>query len=224
MGNGVLYTFMATEILFVIGGVLLIVLSITTKAASNAKQNIDTIANTLLLPQRLLTAATVNGVLVLVTFLLSIPSVAAPTNRSFLKVHGYAVILCAVFTLILGVQVWYATLKTGANLANVFANQTSETQSLLQQRFDCCGYRNATSPPFVRDSTCTNVLVAAYLQGCVGPFSSHANSLLSAVFTAGFAIVGIDIILLLGIASLLKDRKDRERYALIDAKAGFSPI
>lgn len=55
MGNGVLYTFMATEILFVIGGVLLIVLSITTKAASNAKQNIDTIANTLLLPQRLLT-------------------------------------------------------------------------------------------------------------------------------------------------------------------------
>lgn len=55
MGNGVLYTFLATEVLFIIGGVLLLVLSVTTKAASNAKQNIDTIANTLLLPQPLLT-------------------------------------------------------------------------------------------------------------------------------------------------------------------------
>jgi len=62
------------------------------------------------------------------------------------------------------------------------------------------------------------------LQGCIGPFSSFANELNSQVFTADFGIVAIDVILLLGIACLLKDRKEKERYALIDAKAGFGPI
>jgi hypothetical protein len=94
----------------------------------------------------------------------------------------------------------------------------------LQQRFKCCGYTNATTPPFIPDNVCTNQLVAANLQGCVGPFSSFANDLLSKVFTADFAIVAVDVTLLLGIACLLKDRKEKERYALIDAKTGFGPI
>lgn len=44
------------------------------------------------------------------------------------------------------------------------------------------------------------------------------------IFTADFGIVAIDVILILGIACLLKDRKEKERYALIDAKTGFGPI
>jgi len=106
----------------------------------------------------------------------------------------------------------------------VWGRQPTATQSLLQQRFNCCGYWNATSPPFVVDGVCTNGLVAASLQGCIGPFSVFANSLNSLLFTADFGIVAVDVLLLLAVACLVKDRKEKERYALIDAKVGFGPI
>jgi hypothetical protein len=172
----------------------------------------------------LIPAALVNAVLVFLTFLLCIPSITVPTNRLFLKIHGYAVVICAIFTLVLGLEIWFETLNTRADLLNVWGNQTTEIQSLLQQRFKCCGYLNATTPPFITDKVCTDPLVATNLQGCVGPFSSFANSLLSQVFTADFGIVAIDVILALGIACLLKDRKEKERYKLIDAKIGSTPI
>jgi hypothetical protein len=71
---------------------------------------------------------------------------------------------------------------------------------------------------------CTNGLVAASLMGCIVPFSVFANSLNSLLFTADFGIVAVDVFLLLAVACLVKDRKEKERYALIDAKVGFGPI
>lgn len=169
-------------------------------------------------------AAIANAVIIFLAFLVCIPALTNPTNRLWLKLHAYAVTLSAVFTLVLGLEIWFQTLNTGANLATLWAQQTIENQSLLQQRFLCCGYRNATTPPFIPDNICTNSLVAANLQGCVGPFSQFANSLLSLVFTADFGIVAIDAMLLLSTACLLKDRKEKARYKLIDAKTGFAPI
>lgn len=57
-------------------------------------------------------------------------------------------------------------------------------------QFDCCGYINSTFPPFQQDSVCTNPLVAAQKQGCVGPFATFANIFLDFIFTADFGIVG----------------------------------
>ena len=71
----------------------------------------------------------------------------------------------------------------------------------------------------MQDSTCTNSLVAASLQGCVTPFSNFANNFLDIVFTAAFGIAVLDILLLLSVACLFKDRKERERFKLIDAKS-----
>jgi hypothetical protein len=241
MENAVLFAFMGFEALFVFGGILMLVIAIITKGAINGKQTAETAANTLLLSQGPLTgirifqypvfnaltflsAAIVNAVFIFVTFVLCIPSIVARANRTFLKIHGYAVFLCAIFTLVIGLEIWFQTLNTRANLSNVWGNQTTEMQSLLQQRFNCCGYWNATAPPFIQDNVCVNALVAANLQGCIGPFSSFANSLNSRVFTADFAIVAVDVMLILGIACLSKDRKEKERYALIDAKVGFGPI
>lgn len=239
---------MGLEALFVVGGILLLVIAVVTRAALNSNQTTDNVANNLLLSQGPLTgncdqnlpfssppssilsanhslpAAIVNAVFVFVAFLLCIPSLAIPKNRTFLKIHGYTVVVCAIFTLILGLNIWFQTLRTRANLATVWGDQPTETQSLLQQRFNCCGYKNATTPPFIPDNVCTDTLVAANLQGCVGPFSTFANDLLRKVFTADFGIVAIDVVLLLGIACLVKDRKEKERYALIDAKTGFAPI
>ncbi|KAL9106991.1 MAG: hypothetical protein Q9227_008027 [Pyrenula ochraceoflavens] len=169
-------------------------------------------------------AAIVNAIFIFATFLLSIPALLSATNRLMLKIHGYAVIVCGIFTMILGLVVWFETLKTRANLSRVWARQSSPMQSLLQQQFNCCGYMNATSPPFVTDQTCTNPLVAANKGGCVGPFSSFANQYLDVIFTADFGIVAVDACLLLCVACLLKVRKEMERFKLIDEKVGYVSI
>jgi hypothetical protein len=144
---------------------------------------------------------------------------ASTNHRSILRFHGYAVVFCALFTMSIGLVIWFDTLKTRSNMGALWARQTPHVQSLLQQKFQCCGYLSATSPPFILDNTCTNSLVAASLQGCVTPFSNFANIYLDVVFTALFGIAALDVMLLLSVASLFKDRKERERFKLIDAKS-----
>jgi hypothetical protein len=68
---------------------------------------------------------------------------------------------------------------------------------------------------------CSNGLLAAQLDGCVGPLSNYANTYLDYVFTAVFGIVGIDVLAVLALAMLLKDRKEKERYRHIDEKLGL---
>jgi hypothetical protein len=87
-------------------------------------------------------------------------------------------------------------------------------------QFNCCGYANSTSPPFVTDTTCPSALVAAAQVGCVSPFSKYANNFLDVIFTGAFGIVGIDVLVILATAILLKDRKEKERYRGIDEKSG----
>jgi hypothetical protein len=141
--------------------------------------------------------------------------------RSWLKIHGYLVTVCGLFSLVIGLNLWFDTLKTRSHLSDVWASQSSAVQSLLQQELKCCGYLNSNSPPFVTDTTCTNALQAAQLSGCVGPFSSFANDFLDMVFTAAFGVVGLDVALVLSVAMLLKDRKERARYRHIDEKNGM---
>jgi hypothetical protein len=137
------------------------------------------------------TAAIANAIIVFITFLTSLPALLMPTTRAWLKVHGYLVVVCALMSLVIGLELWFDTLKTRSNLSTVWALQTPAVQSLLQQKLQCCGYLSSTSPPFVTDSVCTNALVAAQLSGCVGRFSSFANNFLDLVFTAVFGVVGM---------------------------------
>lgn len=71
------------------------------------------------------------------------------------------------------------------------------------------------------DSTCPNKLIAQQQLGCVGPFSNFANGFLDIIFTAAFGIVGLDVILLLCVAMLIKRREELERYRHIDEKIAF---
>ena len=211
-------------------------------------------------------AGIVNAGLIFFTFLLSLPAMILPDNRRWLKIHGWLVVVCALFTLVLGLDIWFHTLKTRAYLNVIWDDQSPEIQSMLQRsvcstytyppihiigkransamiiQFDCCGYLNSTFPPFQVDETCPTPLIAAQKQGCVGPFSDHANSYLDLIFTADFGIVGeliypcargnrglmtvpaIDVVLLLCVAIVLKDRKEQHRYRLIDAKNGVGRI
>jgi protein-S-isoprenylcysteine O-methyltransferase Ste14 len=80
-----------------------------------------------------LVAAIGNAVLIFVTFLVSVPAMVMPMTRGWLKLHGYMVVVCAVFTLILGLSIWFETLKTRSRLGTIWNNQPAATQSLIQQ-------------------------------------------------------------------------------------------
>ena len=70
--------------------------------------------------------------MVFVTFLISVPAMIMPMARGWLKFHGYTVVVCALFTLVIGLDIWFDTLMTRKNLSIVW-NEQPATQSLLQQ-------------------------------------------------------------------------------------------
>ncbi|TAQ88954.1 hypothetical protein B7494_g2729 [Chlorociboria aeruginascens] len=220
MKDGILWSYIVVNFLFVASGGLLIAFALTTKSENAQQQTVKTVARDLLLMRCPLNGAIGNAVVVFVTFLISLPAMMMPTTRGWLKLHGFMTVVCALFTLVLGLEIWFDTLKTRANLSVTWNLQTSATQSLLQQELGCCGYQNSTSPPFVVDSTCPTAAVAATIVGCVTPFSKLANNFLDEIFTGAFGIVGIDVALVLMTTMLLKDRKEKARYRVIDEKNG----
>ena len=163
-------------------------------------------------------AAIANAVFVFATFLLTVPGIVMRKSRGWLKISGYLVVLCALFTMIIGLTLWFDTLKTRRNLSDIWDQQDVSVQSLLQTKFNCCGYANSTSPPFVVDNTCPTTVIASSKLGCVSLFSSFANGFLDVIFTGAFGIVGVDVLFVLATAILLKDRKEQERYRHIDEK------
>jgi hypothetical protein len=79
-------------------------------------------------------AGVVNAIFIFVTFLLSLPAMFLPTNRGWLRTQGWLVVVCATFTLGLGLAIWVETLETRRNLSNLWGRETPLIQSLLQQK------------------------------------------------------------------------------------------
>ena len=179
--------------------------------------------------------------MIFVTFLLSIPGIITPT-RSWLKFNALLATSCGIFSLVLGLFLWILTLKTKEAFGPVWSTQTSQVQDLMQTavslppegvgmrwlfwamltrgQFGCCGYLNSTSPAFVTDPTCPSPAAAALMRGCATPIASFANVFVDDIFTGVFGMVGVDVVLIMAIACLLKERKERERYRHIDEKSG----
>ena len=79
------------------------------------------------------TASIGNAILIFITFLIAVPGIIIPTTRGWLKLHGFMVVVCAMFTLVIGLDIWFETLKTRDNLSQIWNQQPSSVQSLLQQ-------------------------------------------------------------------------------------------
>lgn len=224
MVNRILLVYVFADILFVAMGALelgfsVIVNNIKDDVADNGMQ----VARNLLYQRFPLTAGIINAVFIFATFAASVPAIISHTRRG-LKVNGFMVAICSLFTMIVGLYLWVLTLETEAEMGEQWVLQTAEVQDLLQTEFQCCGYFNSTSPAFVRDNTCPSPAAAALMRGCAAPLTSFANLFIDDIFTILFGMVVIDVILILATASLLKDRKERERFRHIDEKAGFRNI
>lgn len=150
MRDNILLTYVIVDLLFVVSGGLLLIFALETESMTTDAPTVTTVARNLLLMQcplsgpssnfikiengfNKLVAAIGNAVLIFVTFLVSVPAMVMPMTRGWLKLHGYMVVVCAVFTLILGLSIWFETLKTRSRLATIWNNQPAATQSLIQQ-------------------------------------------------------------------------------------------
>jgi len=210
--------YLMADFVFLACGGLILAFSLLGEQQEKSTPTVANVATNLLLTTCPLTAGVINAILVFATFLTSLAALALPTNRTWLKLQGWGVFACSFYTLVLGLIIWYHTLQTRNNLGAVWAAQSSQVQSLLQTRFNCCGYLNYLTPTFVVDDTCPNSNVAQAMAGCVNGLSNYANVYLGLVFTAAFGIVGFDVILLVCIAMVLKYRAEQERYRHIDEK------
>jgi hypothetical protein len=56
-----------------------------------------------------------------------------PMTRGWLKLHGYMTVVCALFTLVLGLFIWFETLRSRARLESIWITLPDSTQSLVQQ-------------------------------------------------------------------------------------------
>ncbi|KAM3442876.1 hypothetical protein NHJ13734_002114 [Beauveria thailandica] len=167
-----------------------------------------------------LDAGVANASIILATSVFALAGLASK-GRSMLKLSGYLISFCAIFTLCLGVVLWVMTLRVKEQFFPTYLDQEPSVQSSIQTSFGCCGYFNASTPAFITDSTCPSPAAAALLRGCATSISSFANIALDVIFTALFGMVGVDAIFILSIAALVKVRKERERYRHIDEKGGF---
>lgn len=239
MANKILLVFIGFDVAFLLCAGLHLFIPLYTQTSIKNHTNVQNIASNLLLDNcpfigktidpiprdgilTTLPASEVNSVIMLIAFLLSVPAFFLKSNRMFLKLHVAGVVMAALLSLGIGLTIWVSTLQTHKNLATVWNKQTSATQSLLQQRFKCCGYSNPAL--FVKDDTCISAATAANLGPCITPFGVFANSFLDIVFTTFFGFVGVDMMLLLAALCLIRDRKEKQRYKLIDEKRGYGPI
>jgi hypothetical protein len=126
--------FIGFDFLFAGCGGLLLGFSLMSEAAMQEKPTVTNVTQNLLLGQCPLTAGVVNAIFVFATFLLSLPALFLPTNRGWLRAQGWLVVVCATFTLGLGVAIWVETLQTRHNLSVLWGRESPQIQSLLQQK------------------------------------------------------------------------------------------
>lgn len=142
MPNKLMLAFIGFDFLFAGCGGLLLGFSLMSEAAMREQQTVANVTQNLLLGQCPLTAGVVNAIFVFATFLISLPALFLPTNRGWLRAQGWLVVICATFTLSLGVAIWVETLQTRRNLSALWGRESPQIQSLLQQKvYIACSYK-----------------------------------------------------------------------------------
>lgn len=224
MVNKILLATAVADILFLITGAAQLAFALIVKNVMNEESVEGMQAARNLLYQRFpLQAGIINAIIIFVTFVITLPGLITPA-RSWLKLSGILITVCGLFTLCIGIFLWILTLRTKEDFLAIWIAQPPAVQDLMQTAFECCGYFNSTSPAFVTNPSCPSPAAAALMRGCSAPVGSFANIFIDDVFTAVFGMVGVDALLILCIACLLKDRKERERYRHIDEKTGYTGI
>jgi len=211
-------SYVGMTLLFTAGGLLMLAICIKNNQVERKMHDRQTVDNNLLLTVLPVTSGLINGAINILIALLLLPVLALPLNKFWLKLQGYCTLFSLIYTLCLGLVIWTKTLQTQKNLWGLYANSSTQVQSLIQQKYDCCGY---FTTPFVIDSVCPDQTIAQGKNGCQKAMATNANSAFDIVFTSAFGLVGVATLQCIWIAMMVKSRGETIRYISIDEKDRF---
>jgi len=162
------------------------------------------------------------GVVTLVAGVSSFPPLIMSSSRKWLYIHGWLVVIASLGLLVLGLKIWTLTLDEKNNILDAWTLTSPATLLAFEERFNCCGFFNSTSPSFVVSPiACPNDIIAATRTGCVIPLQPFADLFLDRLFTTLFGFVGIGTCAILAGAMLGTARMTEARYVRI-AEKGIS--
>jgi len=176
-----------------------------------------------------LTAGTILGVSLLVTFVISIVALVQRSHVTLgFVVLNYALLIDALGIVVIGTFVWVFTLRERANFYEIWKAATPQTRLTLQDQLKCCGYFNGTDFAEIGGSFCRSAEVIAALpvdketeaSFCVSHITSFADMTLNNIFTTVYGYMAIVLCLLLASLCVIKKRQEDERFRRIDAKRG----
>lgn len=203
----------AFDFLLLASGIVSIVLSIVWKAT-------NVLENMVLSPTDL-TAGTILGIALLVTFAISIGGIIQRNHvNTGLYILNYALLLDAFVVVIIGTFVWWFTLQERANFHQLWIAENISNRLVLQDKFHCCGYFNSTDAVAIGGAFCTSQDIANAANSCVTPVTAFADWTLNTVFTMVYGYMGVIICLFLTTLCIIKRRQEEERFRKIDEKRG----
>jgi hypothetical protein len=209
---------LALDVLLLAAGAVTLALSIVWRTPN--------ILMNMVLSSADLTAGTVLGIALIVTFMISIGAIIQRNHVTIgLVILNYALLVDAIGILVIGTFVWFFTLQERANFRKLWLSAPPATRLALQDKFKCCGYFNGTDLAeiggFCESQNFINDLIPNVTTNfCVTPITGFADVTLNNVFTTVYGYMAIVLCLLLASLCVIKKRQEDERFKKIDAKRG----
>jgi len=212
-------TYAFTNVLFIAAGVITLIISLMWRMDALNSPTTGSIQQNVIFMMTPNVGGMAVGIITIVAGVLAIPALVMPTSRGWLYTHGWAVTGACVALLVLGLRIWFVTLTEQSNILDAWVATSPNTLADLEEQFNCCGYWNSTSPPFVLSANaCPNADVAATKLGCIITLQPYADLFLNRIFTTLFGFVGIGTCAILAGAMLVKARTTEARYVRIAQK------
>ena len=174
-----------------------------------------------------LTAGLVVGILLLATFVLSLGAIVQRSHVTIgLVILNWMLIIDSIVLLAVASTFWFFSLHERENFFKRYAAIGDDARVVLQDKFQCCGYFNATDAVTIRAGTfCSSeefvtVTNNATENFCVGPITGEADVILNNTFTTIYGFMAITVCLMLASVCVINKRKEDERFRKIDAKRG----
>jgi len=175
-----------------------------------------------------LTAGTVLGIFLLVTFVLSIIGIVQRNHVTIgLVVLNWALFFDFIVVIVVGTYIWFYTLQERNNYFERFKAATPDIRLQLQDHFQCCGYFTTNDTVELSGFCANQTFVDSMFNPndldqfrCVGPITGFADMTLNNIFSTIYGFMAIVILLFLASVCVINKRLEGERFKRIDAKRG----
>jgi len=173
-----------------------------------------------------LTAGMVLGIMLLITFLISIGAVLQRNSVTIgLALLNWVLVVDGIAVIFIGSWFWFFSLRERDNFHKIFAAQTPAIRIAIQDKLQCCGYFNSTDlveigGTFCADSNFVSVTNNATGNFCVTPITAFADYALNNTFSSIYGFMAVVLGLFLASLCVINKRKEDERFKKIDAKRG----